>query len=370
MKIEINGRKYTSFLAATATISIDALTNTFSFSSSANKRIDFEFGVEDECVIYADGDKIETGHVEIISGSGTGNSYTIDITGRDNTGDIVDSMIGTLNDIKAPIKLKKVVEIVIAHIGAEIDVVDETGFEFEEAEDSLAPEAGDNAFKFLEKIARIKKAILTSNANGDVVIERAAGEIIKAQITNVVNGSRNNVINYSFSFDNTGRFNRYESIGNSNINLLSILGSQTPKSVVDKRGFITDKRIREGRQFIISSESPGSSPKMKERAQWEANIRKARSKVYTATVSGFRNQTGNLWTPNTIIRIRDDHAKINDSMLINSVTYRLDEDGRTTEISLIHKDAYSLEVDEPVKESESGSSLADAFAKILAEEEE
>jgi prophage tail gpP-like protein len=81
---------------------------------------------------------------------------------------------------------------------------------------------------------------------------------------------------------------------------------------------------------------------MLERNKWEYNIRKSRSQVYSATVHGFRNQTGNLWAINELINVEDEFAGINSRMLVNSVQFSLSDGGRQTILSLIHKDAYTL----------------------------
>ncbi len=351
MKIEIEdtGAQYTDFISATATISIDNLTNTFSFTSGIGKKIDLDFGIDNECVIYIEGERIITGHIEVISGRGGPDNSSIDIIGRDKTGDIVDSAIGSLDDIKAPITLKAAIEIVIAHIGADIDVVDFLKASFSKTEDLLAPESGDNAFDYIDKLARNKSAILSSNDEGNVVIQRNIGIDIDAHLINDVNGPNNNVLSYKFDFDHTNRFRKYLSISNSNIGLIDlILKAVTSKEAVNKQDFVLDGLSREGRQFVIAAENPGPASQQKERAQWESNIRKARSRTYTAKVNGFRNQTGEIWTTNTVVKVIDENAKINDRMLINSVTYRMDlVDGKTTEIKLVNRDAYTLEATEP-----------------------
>ena len=353
MNIEIKntGARFTSFMESTAKVSIDELSNTFSFKSGVAKKINLDFGIGDECVVYVDEQRIITGHIEIISGRGSGDDNSIDIIGRDKTGDIVDSSIGSLDDIRPPITLKAAIERVIAHIGSEVDVVNmvKPKLVFEKPLDLLTPEAGDNAFEFIEKLARNKKAILSSNDEGNVVIQRNIGTDIDAHLVNKINGSANNVISYEFDYDHTGRFNKYISVGNSNLNLIDqILNIIASEKVIDVQGFSLDKLSREGRQFVIASENPGPSPQQKERTEWERNIRRARSRVYTAKVSGFTNQAGDIWTPNTIIKVVDDNARINDRLLINAVTYRLDpQQGRTTEISCVNRDTYKLESEEP-----------------------
>jgi prophage tail gpP-like protein len=353
MKIEIKdtGDKFTKFTSATAKISIDNLSNTFSFTSGVGRKPNLDFGLGSECVVYIENQRVLTGHIELINGRGSADNSSITIVGRDKTGDIVDSAIGSMDDIQAPTTLKTVLELIIAHIDADIDVVDLVKAKFDTQQDIPAPEIGDNVFDYMEKLARSRKSILSSNDEGNIVIQRNIGTSIKAHIINETNGQSNNVLDYSFDYDHTGRFNKYLSIGNSNLGLIeAILSSAMSKDIVDKKGIFSDDKIREGRQFVIASENPGATPQQEERVKWEANIRKARSKIYTAKVSGFKNQTGDIWIPNTIVSVIDENADINDRMLISSVTFRLDAvEGKTTEISLCNKNAYKLESEEPVE---------------------
>ena len=369
IQIESTSETYTNFLSAEATVSIDNLANDFKFVSGIGKNINLGFGVGDGCSIYVADQRVLSGNIEIITGTGSSDASSIDISGRDKTGDIVDSSIGSLDDISSPISFKNVIERIIAHIGADIDVVDNT----DPPEDSLfnpgidlaAPEKGDNAFEYLEKLARHKRLLMSSDDEGRVIIQRNVGIDIDAHINNIKDGQSNNVLMYQFNFDHTTRFNRYESIGNSNAGLLkSILSIATTSEVVKKTGVHFDVRIREGRQHVIVSESPGTAIEQQERAQWEANIRKARSRTYNVTVAGHKNQTGDLWTPNTIVKVVDQNANINDRLLINSVTYKLDgTNGRTTAMTLINRDAYTIAEDEP-QDLDAENPLDDALAKI------
>jgi prophage tail gpP-like protein len=368
VKIEIKGtgKKYTNFVSATTTIGIDNLSNTFSFSSGIGKKIDLDFGIGSDCVVSIENERVLTGHIEIINGRGSQDNNTIDVVGRDKTGDLVDSSIGALDDFKAPISLKTAIEKVIAHIGADIDVVDFVKAKFEESQDLLSPEAGDNAFGFIEKLARKKKAILSSNDEGNVVIQRNIGVSIDAHIINTINGNRNNVISYEFNYDHTGRFRKYLALGNSNLSLIDLILSRIgSKEIVDKQGFSLDTLSREGRQFVIASESPGTAPEQKQRTDWENNIRKSRSRTYKVKVHGFRNQTGEIWIPNTVVRVIDDNAKIDDRMLINTISYRMDlSEGKTCEISLVNKDSYTLEAAEPQDDEKQPGLLDQALSFI------
>lgn len=362
MKIEVKGKQYSGFLAMTAKTTIDTLCNSFSLQSGPGVNAKLPFSIDDECVIYVDGEPIITGFIEIITGYGDVDSAVLNAIGRDKTCDLLDSSIGTLSDIKPPMSLKRVVELVIQHIGADIDVQDMAGAFFEQGEDLLAPEPGDNAFEFLEKAARKKSVILSSNSEGNVVLYSANAKTIRAGIINKPSDPGHNVLTYNFEYNKTERFNRYETVGNMNVNLLQLLGKIQPSKVVDQRGHVTDKAVREGRQFVIARENSGGTTTMGNRATWESDFRRARSRKYNAVVSGYRNQAGDIWTPNTIIKVVDERANIDDYMLINSVTFRFDQDGRKSEVELINKDAYKLKISEPQETKVGIAPIEDAYA--------
>ena len=107
-----------------------------------------------------------------------------------------------------------------------------------------------------------------------------------------------------------------------------------------------DSDIRAGRQFVIVAENAGSN--LLDRAKWEANVRKARGRVYGATVDGFYNETGELWQVNKLVQVVDEFVDINSRMLINSVNFSANiYGGKNTTLSLVEKNAYSLTLEEP-----------------------
>jgi prophage tail gpP-like protein len=215
--------------------------------------------------------------------------------------------------------------------------------------DVVAPEAGVNAWEFLDKLARKRQVLLNSNAEGNLVIRSRQPTYVEASVLHRVADNNNNVLRYSASNDSTGRFNFY--VSTSQVNLVALSsGAANAASLVDLKGTARDTAIRIGRQKVLAESSYGGTEN-EDRAKWEANIRRARGQVYSATVHGYRNQTGELWTPNTIVYVADEYVEIDRLMLINSVMFGFDGDaGRTTTLGLIEKDAYTLELIEPVSE--------------------
>ena len=348
MILSVDGVEYSGWTAGIVTLRLDALTNTFSFSLTSKEAKPLPFRGGEECKILVDGEKILTGHIEIVNVEGGAEKHSIEITGRDNTGDILDSKIGSLAKIIPPISLKSLIEKVIKHIGSPISVVDNFGPKiFTKAGDDFEPDVGQDAWDFIETIARKRQVLLSSTADGDVLITRASGKEIDATLQHLLENDNNNVLEYSVSYDTTGRYNVYKMSTQLNAVALVHAESFANKDVVNQSGQATDLLVRKGRQLVLITESSGSNPI--DRSQWELNVRRARGKVYSATVHGFRNATGNLWAINELVQVEDEFAGISSRMLVNSVEFNIDDGGRSTILSLVEKNSFTLSIDPTIK---------------------
>jgi len=352
MRIEINGIEYDNFTSSSVEVRLDALCRIFTFTAAVATGEKFPFSEGDPCRILVAGELVLTGHIEVLDFSFTGDTHSVLIEGRDNTGDLVDSSLSSLSDIRAPISLKSLIEKVIKHIGASIKVIDEANPDpFNASEDVSAPEPGDGAYQFIEEHARKRNVLLTSNADGDLVITRGSGLESAGALQNVLGATDNNVLTGGMTYDQTGRYNTYRFA--STLNPLTLFSAGGSTSEIVKQGArATDSEIRPGRQMALVSEGPYSSKQNRDRAAWEANVRKARGRVGGFTVQGHRTEglTGDLWAVNTLVPVIADFLRLNDQMLIHAINFRLSaEEGRQTVIGVVEKNAYSLILDEPVK---------------------
>ena len=354
MKLEVNGVQYDNFTAASCEIRLDALSNTFSFEAVAAEGEPLPFKGGESCRVIVEDIPVLTGFIEIVDVSYDAGDHTITVQGRDKTGDLLDSTVDTISDLRAPITLKEIIEKVISNIGATISVVEEVSTDpFDAAQDVAAPEPGDNAFDFIEKYSRKRNVLLTSNGDGNVVITSGSAVQAVGGIQHIIGASDNNVIASSFSFDTTGRFNAYKMASQLNPFTLNLAGETGLDSVVSQSGGTFDPDVRIGRQLILISEVPSSNDQNEARAKWEANIRKARGLVYSVTVHGYRvdptDSTSDLWQTNRLYQIVDDYLGKQEPMLCNSVTFTLDTDGgQLTSLAFVDQKAYSLELAKPV----------------------
>lgn len=347
--LEVNGVVYENFTGATVDIRLDALSNTFSFGATAEEGNLLPFNLGDACKVRIDNDLVLTGTIEVINVNYGSTSHSISIQGRDNTGDLIDSTIDVLSDITPPISLLSVIEKVISHIQSTITVSQEfTPTDFEAATSLLSPERGQNSFEFIEKLAREKQVLLTSDADGNVVITRSTAENFTAGILqNVLNASDNNIKSGSMSYDNTGRYNRYVFASQRNPLASNKTSSTTIDDIVTQQGSVVDQEIRKSRQMVLVAETPFSSTEDDARATWEANIRKARGRLYNVVVQGHKIN-GAMWKINTLVNINDVFAGISGQMLLNAITYNFDvAGGSTTSLQFLEKNAYTLTLEEP-----------------------
>lgn len=351
IEMEVDGIRYTNFTSASVEVRLDALANTFSFSAVSTEKTPLPFRGGEACLAIVDAFVVANGFIEIISGGYDAGQHTIEIRGRDKTGDLIDSNISKLSDLNSPITLKEIIEIVVANVGLKLTVIDEVNPDpFNAAEDLQALEPGDNAYQVIEELARKRQVLLSSNSDGNIVIIKSPGAESDGILQNILGATDNNIIAASYSFDQTGRFNVYQLSSQLNPTAVNNAGKTDVVSIVNQSAIITDAQIRAGRQMVLTSEGSYSDDQNSTRARWEQRIREARGRVYTATVEGYKPdpKINKIWDVNTLITIDDEFAQIDTEMLINSVAFSYGlETGNTTLLSMVERNAYQLQLNEP-----------------------
>ena len=357
MRIQAEGGiEYKDFTAASAISRLDALSRTFSFSAASKEKLLLPFKGGESIVVTVDGVEFLTGSIEVVTIQGETpqegpSKHKIDFSGRDRTGDLLDSTLA-MEDLTPPISMKQAIEKVLAHLSIkDVQVIDKaTPALFNKAEDILSPEPGQEAFEFIDKLARKRQVLLTSDVDGDIVITQAEAISSGAFLRNLTRDQKNNVLSYSVTFDSTGRYHRYQVESQRNATSLFNLPSFKNSSVANQAGStVIDNTTRVGRQMVLVAESSGSPAENLRRAQWQANFNKSKGRRYAVTVDGYRNSRGDLWEINRLVGVEDDNADIHDTeMLVNSVEFTIDPHlGSQTKLELLPSNAYTLEIDEP-----------------------
>ena len=347
LKIKINGQEFTNFQNAAVVANIGTVTRGFSFGSTATDLNLFPIKVNDLVEITADEIDILQGYVETLDVNYDVESHMIQVAGRSILLDLVDSTVPTQTEFKGT-SLISIAKTIMSELGLEPNVINKAGT-IRVFDDITSAEVGQNAFEFLENYSRKRQVLLTTDGKTALVLARAGTERAPASLYNMVDSSFNNILSSQLRIDVSGTYNKY--VVRSQLNpLIQGLGA-SPEDIADQNGQVIDSSVRVTRQLEINAEESMDSFSSSDRARWEANIRKANALAYSATIVGH-SIDGQLWLPNTLVRVVDQFAKIEADLLIRAVTYEYSlSEGSITSLSMTRRKAFTLEVEQTERDA-------------------
>ncbi len=382
LTLEVEGQEYDNFISARVGFSMREGSGTFSFKAASSTVTSFPIQVGNTVRVLADNVNVLTGFVDAINIRFDDESHDIAIEGRSKTSDIIDSSLDELN-FTAPISLEAIVEKIVEKVftpfvvqqgftvapqaplvvGGTLNVINQVPDleDFKKGE-LIAVEAGQNAFELIEQYCRKKQVLITTNADGDIVLTRNAENDTGLKLINIANSNENNITRGFMSVDTSRRYNSYKVKSQTNMSAFNFSGGSTDaKQASDKTGEVIDDSIRSSRKIVFVSENAEDDANAIQRATWEANIRRTEGFVYEATVFGHTNDNGLPWAVNELIRVTDQFADIDALLLIERVDMSYDKvKGSVTDLSMAAQDAFKVELSEPTNQ-EKTSSIGDLF---------
>lgn len=344
-EIRINGQPFRLWKSATVQRSIDANAGAFRFSNSTASPITFyPVKAGDQVEILINGFRKIAGFVDEISGTQNEMGHTIEVSGRDNIADLIDSSVpDTAKVSEGPITLKALIEKTISALGADIKVTSNVvGIGEFSSDDLQSAGSGSTCIEYLVSFSRKRQVYLVPDGAGGLIIYRPVStETATSPLIHRQGDRRNNVASYSFRQSQQNRFNRYLCRSQDNFGfdaLAEYFGDGT-----DRNAAVTDDQIRSSRYLEIQAEESMQSGECSERAAEESNIRRAMGTTYTASVPGAAQADGSLWDFGLFVQITDDYAGISGTYLIKSVEYAVDTtQGTRTQLTCVPPDAYQV----------------------------
>lgn len=371
ISFNISGVLYKNIVKATFTESMIDFTNEASFQVALQGDEDSPFIVGEDCLVYLDDELVMTGVIYDVTLSYSSNSHILTYIVRDITADFADSDIDSIGELSGSLSLKKIIEAVLKSINpnSEIEVIEEFSDikNFDADNDKIDPDYADNAFDYIQGLARKRQVLLSTNAQGNITIFRNSGEKIDGKIQNLVNDTQNNnIMSCNFSKKQSALFNVYV--------VRSQLGSASSKSsfgegvsnsdTTNQDGKYTDGNIRAGRQRCITHEEASASGDVIDRAKWLHDFSEVESSNYSVVLNDH-SIDGNIFKSNRLIQVDDDFARISDNLLIRSVTATYsNEEGSETALDLVNKNSFKVQTETEQKESERTESETILGAKI------
>lgn len=374
--LEVDGKPFVNFTSIAVNKSLEMISGTFVFQATITDNDQFPIKTGQLCRVIVDNSPspipIITGFVEIVEGQSDAASDTISIQGRDKTADLIDSTLtADQSDFPGPISLKKMAETAMQKAGITgIAVINNvTGLEDFKTSDFQASEVTETIFEFLERYARKRQVVLTSNGDGNLVITRSGQTKSPFKLIRLLEDTenQNTVLSSRYRSDISQRFNRYIVKSQINSSSAGLFDTTSAEDATNKEGRATDDEIRASRTLTIIHESSGDTKELQEMATWTARFRKSRGKPYGCNVQGFIvPNTQTTWEPNVLFDVTDEKYSVNEDLLLREVSYEFSlQSGSIVSLNFVPSNAYSVELERPIAEQQTSS----FGSKFLIEDE-
>jgi prophage tail gpP-like protein len=303
--------------------------------------------VQDKVKVFIDDNKVITGYIEDLAISYTAGSHSREVSGRDKTGDLIDSSIIQKNykqrnfikmaeavlkdngysDIKVINNIKKLPILTVAASQ------DSSNFEDDE---QPTTENGDSIASYLDRYAKKIQALLITDEDGNINVTNEGDQLAVGAL--ISGGGQSNILSANISVSTTERYRFMEIYSQSSNDEFEV--STTPQNAV-----AIDSIIRSPRRKRMTMSTASKVISLTNLAKWNVNVRKAKGSRYNCRVQGFytSRDKGLLWIPNTLVQLRDDKCQVSGQFLIQGVTYTKNESGSFTDLSIVEKGAFSVE---------------------------
>lgn len=274
------------------------------------------------CRVLIDKTPVITGYVDEVEASWDATSHSYRVSGRDKTCDLVDCCPPS-TQVKSA-SLPDLARRWSTQFGIDV-VVEAEGLKPVPA---FKSDEGDTCYEMLERLARAQAVMLTSDGEGRLIITRAGTKKAGAALS-----LGQNLLSLSMRSDMGDRFSditvKGQSAGSSGWNAAPC---------AQGKGMAQDPGVPRYRPLTLVAEQEeyGSGTL---RAQHEVNVRFGKGHSSRAKVCGWYAKPGELWRPNVLADIMAGDRLVA-TWLITEVTWRMDDSGCLTEMTLHPREAF------------------------------
>lgn len=324
----VGNTEYQGWTDIALTRSIDRVSAEFEVShtdkwAATKKRRPIRNGERCECRI--EGRTVVTGFVDRVRPYYNDTDHAITVGGRSHTADLADC--STVDKQYNGQTLAQIAQSICKPFGIGVHVETEVGAPF----DRFSVES-ETAFGAIERAARQRGVLLIDNGSGELVLTRRGTRRIGADLQ-----LGENIEECSGEISHRDRYSLYTVTGQAvSSDEYNGVQAATPTATV------TDPAIQRYRPLRIDAEQQGAGASLKQRAEFERNIRAGRGTMIYYTVQGWYAKGAQLWEPNRLVRVKDDWTGIDRDMLIAECHYSLDDQGTRCEIGVTLPEAYDL----------------------------
>jgi prophage tail gpP-like protein len=330
--LKIEGVVYDGWTSISVQRDLASLTTSFSLgltdrAPGAVKRQVIQKG--QACQLYIGSDLLVTGWIEKPGRQLNAQGHTISASGRDQTCDLIDcSTVGKPGSWKNQ-KLDRIVTDLIKPFGLTLDVKASIGAAFA----NFAIEPGESVFDTITRACRMRGVMIGTDANGNVLLFTPSKVLVSGSLE-----VGRNILDIDVQDDSKDLYSVYVVKGQSQGRDWT-----TPADAAGPKGTASDPGVTRYRPKVIISDEQASGAGLQARAAWEATTRSAKSQSVTIEVRGWRNDDGKLWEPGTLIPVHAAYVDVDITLMISGVHYTVDQKGQISQLTLVRKEAFSVE---------------------------
>lgn len=292
----------------------------------------------DPCTISIGGDVVVTGYVDKDNGGIGPDRHPVRLIGRGKCEDLVDCSAEFIDQGgKKTGQLGAATAVTIAQAlakpyGIQVSASGDPGPVLPQFNLML----GETPWEIIERCCRFAQLLCYENEKGELVLGQVGTQ---THASGAQQGLNVQAADVARGMDQ--RFSEYDAYMLPNAAEFSDLGD-----ISNLIGHAEDPNVPRHRlKYIISEAGVVGSDVGVKRANWECARRLAQGLEVKVTVDSWRDTSGQLWTPNQLIRIQLPALKVADqTLLIGEVTFLRDErDGTRAEITCSPAAAYKPE---------------------------
>lgn len=371
--LKVDGATYSEWTSAEVTRDLKDFAGSFSFTlrdygrslasfpyaSPVNPAFKLKPGMEVE--VQVAGKTVLKGYIETVAPSIDEGQAEVTVSGKDKAGDLIDCAAAPEGpseyvNVKLEDAAKRIAEPYGLTVKSEID----TGAVFPRYGIDLT-ETGLSA---IEKAARQRHALVLSDGVGGLLITRTGARRAPADL--ILPG---NVKASGGSYSHKGRHSKTIVRGQSEKAGTARDGRAAPLSAggtaarpgerkatdgsatarerrgITATGMADDDEIKRYRPTVHLARSKADEDACKDEADWRSRTARGASEEISYRVHGH-TAAGRLWTVNEMVAVSDAFQDIERDMLISRVTFRYDDGGAETEITVTSPEAFDKQ---PVK---------------------
>lgn len=327
--LRVNGMNYGGWTSVRITRSMEALAGSFELAVTdrwIGQNIGRPIKKGDACAVLVNDVPVITGYVDDRLVSYDKEQHSITITGRDKTADLVDC---TLPDASYAYQtLAQIATAVCDPFGISVITDTDVGKPFEK----WHVETGETPYETLSKAAAHRGLLLLSDGLGALLITKAGSAIAPASLR-----FGQNIETCSVTQSQRDQFSIYtvrNQVGGSDL----FSGEQA----AEVKATSTDTTVKRYRPASIHADA---GTDIQQRADYERNVRAGKANRFIYTVSSWLANGSTIWPLNQLLPVTDPNQEPklhNTELLIAGVTFVRDENGSSSELSLLARGAFDL----------------------------